>query len=122
MKILFLLLISVFSLFADTDLQSLFEQLQQTPPSQKYKIINKIKLHITQLNAEQRLKAIENLKRKQNIHVDKKHINEQIINHDMIMNNQESMHEKMHNLPNQKIEQRPEHNINQNNIIPKEKF
>ncbi|CAA6803782.1 MAG: Unknown protein [uncultured Sulfurovum sp.] len=59
MKIIILMLLSIFFLRADEALTELFQTLSKTPQEQKYKVINEIKTHIIQLKQQERVEAIK---------------------------------------------------------------
>ena len=95
MKIIFLMVLSIFLLRADETLTELFQQLSKTPKAQKYKVLNEIKTHIVQLKTEKRVDAIKALQKekKSQKEVDKTSTAEQV--EDNIQKSTEEMPMKM---------------------------
>ena len=94
-KIIFIIvLLNYLSLFANS-LQDDIAKLHSTPPNQRYKIMNRIKLQLSKMNAKQRTQMIQKLFKAIKT---KQHINHKNCNSKHLMMKKEKIISKMINL------------------------
>ncbi len=111
-KIIFIIvLLNYLSLFANS-LQNDIAKLHSTPPNQRYKIMNRIKLQLSKMNARQRTQMIQKLFKAIKT---KQHINHKNCNSKHLMMKKEKIISKMINLHKDHDKMYNHNNKNTNN-------